>query len=237
VVFEEGLTMTRIASAALVSLLAVVLLSASAHAQGPVAVVEDVASKSAGVEYMDYVTPGQTIRLAPSDTLVLGYMHSCWRETISGGTVTVGADQSAVAGGKVKRDHVSCDGGKMQLTAQQASKSGAVVFRGMPKPAGAAEQPQLTLYGLSPVVDVKGGGQLVIERIDQPGERIEVKIADRQLFRGTFFDFAKDGKALSAGGVYRASVGASQIVFKVDPYAAPGEAPIVSRLLRFQPAG
>ena len=54
---------------------------------------------------------------------------------------------------------------------------------------------------------------------------------------GAFFDFAKEGKALTAGDVYRASVGASQIIFKVDPYAAPGAAPIVSRLLRFQPAG
>lgn len=226
----------RIASAAILSLVAAALPFGVARAQAPVAVVEDVDSKSAGVEFMDYVTAGKTIRLGPSDTLVLGYMHSCWRETITGGAVTVGNDQSVVAGGKVKREHVSCDGGKMRLTAQQASKSGAVVFRGGPKSTAGVE-PQLTLYGLSPVVDIKGGGQLVIERIDQPGERIEVKIADRQLFRGSFFDFAKDGKALSAGGVYRASVGASEIVFKVDPYAAPGAAPIVSRLLRFQPAG
>ncbi|HEX9466738.1 MAG TPA: hypothetical protein VGB82_29405 [Alphaproteobacteria bacterium] len=230
--------MTRIAAARVAGVLAVgLLVSTSARAQAPVAVVEDVESKSAGVEFMDYVSAGKTIRLGPSDTLVLGYMQSCWRETIIGGTVTVGAEQSAVAGGKVRREHVSCDGGKIQLTAQQASKSGAVVFRAPPKPATASAQPQLTLYGLSPVVDVKGGGHLVIERIDQPGERIDVTIADHQLFRGSFFDFAKDGKALSAGGIYRASVGASQIVFKVDPYAAPGEAPIVGRLLRFQPAG
>jgi hypothetical protein len=226
----------RIASAAILSLMAAALPFGVARGQAPVAVVEDVDSKSAGVEFMDYVTAGKTIRLGPSDTLVLGYMRSCWRETITGGTVSVGNDQSAVAGGKVKREHVSCDGGKMRLTAQQASKSGAVVFRGGPKSTAAVE-PQLTLYGLSPVVDAKGGGQLVIERIDQPGERIEVKLADRQLFRGSFFDFAKDGKALTAGGVYRASIGSDHIVFKIDPYAAPGQAPIVSRLLRFQPAG
>jgi hypothetical protein len=227
--------MSRVASAALIGILGIALASGAARAQAPVAVVEDVESKSAGVEFMDYVSAGKLIRLGSSDTLVLGYMHSCWRETISGGTVTVGAEQSTVAGGKVNREHVACDGGKMQLTAQQASKSGAVVFRGAPRPA--ASEPELTLYGLSPVVDVKGGGQLVIERIDQPGERIEVKIADRQMFRGSFFDFAKEGKALAAGGVYRASVGPTHIVFKVDPHAAPGAAPIVSRLLRFQPAG
>jgi len=206
----------------------------SARAQAPVAVVEDVNSKSAGVEFMDYVAPGKVIRLGAADTLVLGYMNSCWQESITGGTVTVGASQSAVVGGKVQREKTACDGGKMQLSEQQASKSGAVVFRGTPKPSSA--QPQLTLYGLSPVVDVKGGGHLVIERLDHPGERLETEIAAHQLFRGSFYDFAKAGQALKAGGVYRASVGARQIVFKVDPEAQAGNAPIIGRLLRL-PAG
>ena len=206
----------------------------SARAQAPVAVVEDVNSKSAGVEFMDYVAPGKVIRLGAADTLVLGYMNSCWQESITGGTVTVGASQSAVAGGKVQREKTACDGGKMQLSEHQASKSGAVVFRGAPKPSTA--QPQLTLYGLSPVVDVKGGGHLVIERLDHPGERLETEIAAHQLFRGSFYDFAKAGQALKAGGVYRASVGARQIVFRVDPEAQAGNAPIIGRLLRF-PAG
>ncbi|HTP84005.1 MAG TPA: hypothetical protein VMQ11_13730 [Alphaproteobacteria bacterium] len=206
----------------------------SARAQAPVAVVEDVNSKSAGVEFMDYVAPGKVIRLGAADTLVLGYMNSCWQESITGGTVTVGATQSSVAGGKVQREKTACDGGKMQLSEQQASKSGAVVFRSAPKPS--AMQPQLTLYGLSPVVDVKGGGHLVIERLDRPGERVETDIAAHQMFRGSFYDFAKAGQALKAGGVYRASVGARQIVFKVDPEAQAGNAPIIGRLLRF-PAG
>ncbi len=206
----------------------------AAHAQAPVAVVEDVDSKTAGVEFMDYVSAGKTIKLGPSDTLVLSYMHSCWRETISGGTVAVGTDQSTVTGGKVRREKVPCDGGKMQLTQQQASKSGAVVFRNAPKVN--TNQPQLILYGLSPVVDVKGGGHLIIERIDQPGERIEMDIAAHQLVRGTFYDFAKAGKALTPGGTYRASAGTDHITFKVDPNAAPGQAPILSRLLRLRPA-
>ncbi len=213
------------------------ILPSRARAEAPVAVVEDVNSKTAGVEFMDYVSAGQVIRLGPSDTLVLGYMKSCWNETITGGTVTVGAEQSTVAGGKVKREKTSCDGGKMQLTAQQASKSGAVVFRGVPKPTAPAATPEMTIYGLSPVIDIKGGGPLVIERIDRPGERLEVDVADHQLFRGSFYDFAKADKALAAGGVYRASVGTRHIVFKVDTYAKPGAAPIVGRLLRFPAAG
>jgi hypothetical protein len=210
-----------------------------AFAQAPVAVVEDVTGKVAGIEFMDYVPAGKVIRLGPSDSLVLGYMKSCWHEEITGGTVTVGPEQSEVKDGRVRRTKVECDGGKMQLTAQQASKSGAMVFRSGPKAApaaGALPSPQLTLYGLSPVVDIKGGGRLVIERLDQPADKIEVMIADHQLFRGALFDFAKDNKELAAGGLYRASVGPNQVVFKVDPYARPGEAPLLSRLLRFMPA-
>lgn len=202
----------------------------------PVAVVEDVSGTAVGVELMDYVTAGQVIHLRAGDKLVLGYMGSCWQETITGGTVTVGRDQSTVKDGKVARAKVACDGGKMQLSAAQASKSGAVVFRGAPARKSAVPQPQLVLYGLSPVVDIKGGGHISIERLDQPGERIEIDVAAHQLFRGAFYDFAKSGQALVAGGVYRARVGAQEIVFKVDPYARPGQAPIIGRLLRFRPA-
>jgi hypothetical protein len=208
------------------------LLALPALAQAPVAVVEDVSSKSAGVEFMDYVPAGKVIRLGGKDTLVLGYMKSCWRETITGGVVTIGAEESAVTDGNVRREKVGCDGGKMQLTAQQASKSGAMVFRAPPKLAPTA---QLTLYGQSPVIEVKGGGHLIIERIDEPGEKLEVNIADKQLMRGAFYDFAKDDKKLHPGGLYRASVGDNQIVFRVDAFAQPGQAPIVGRLLRFQP--
>jgi hypothetical protein len=210
-----------------------------AVAQAPVAVVEDVTGKSAGVEFMDYVPAGKVIRLGPADALVLNYMKSCWREEITGGVITTGLEQSDVKDGKVRRTKVECDGGKMQLTAQQASKSGAMVFRSGPKAtptAGGLPSPQLTLYGLSPVVDIKGGGRLVIERLDQPADKIDVTVADHQLFRGALFDFAKDNKELVAGGLYKASVGTNQIVFKVDPYARPGEAPLLSRLLRFVPA-
>jgi hypothetical protein len=211
-------------------------MAGTAWAQAPVAVVEDVTGNPPGVEFMDYGAVGKVIRLGPKDSIVLGYMKSCWRETITGGSVTVGAEQSEVAGGTVRREKVGCDGGKMQLSQQQASKSGAMVFRAPPKPApGAGPQPELTLHGLSPVIDLKGGGKLVIERLDQPGEKHEVTIGGQQLLRGSFYDFAKADKALVAGGLYRASVGNRQIVFKVDPYARPGQAPIVSRLLRFAP--
>ena len=72
---------------------------------------------------------GQVIKLAPSDVLVLSYLKSCEHETITGGTVTVGTERSDVQGGQVVRAKVPCDGGKMRLTAEQASQSAASAFR------------------------------------------------------------------------------------------------------------
>src|SRR5260370_20433488 len=80
-----------------------------------VALVENVTGNPAGVEFMDYVETGKTIALGPRDTIVLSYMSSCVRETITGGTVTVGIDQSEGQGAKIARNKVPCDTGKMLL--------------------------------------------------------------------------------------------------------------------------
>jgi hypothetical protein len=215
----------------------VLATGASAAAQAPVALVEDVVSKTAGVEFMDYVPVGKVIRLEPQDTIVLSYMKSCWQEAISGGTVTVGSEQSEVQLGRVERHKVDCDGGKLMLTAQLASQAAGMVFRDMRSgQQTSAPKPQITLYGLSPVIEIKGGGVLVIERVDQPGERHELAIAGQQLVNGTFYDLARVGTALVAGGIYRAKVNGRQLVFKVDPDAKPGASPVIGRLLRLQPA-
>src|SRR4029450_4420545 len=80
---------------------AALALSSSAAARMPAplvptALVEDVKSASADVEFMDYVGTGQVIKLAPNDVLVLSYLKSCAHETISGGTVHIGSDKSDV---------------------------------------------------------------------------------------------------------------------------------------------
>ena len=207
----------------------------TALAQSPAAVVEEVQGSVPGVQFMDYVDPGQVIRLGAHDRIVLGYLKSCWRETISGGTVTIGAEQSEVAGGEVTRAKVACEGGKMMLSAELAGKSGAMVFRQAPRPqAAAAPHPQFTLYGLSPVFELRPPGKLVVERLDQPGERHEIAVTEQELARGTFLDFAKSGVVLAPDGLYRAKLGDRQTVFKIDPDAKPGDAPLVGRLVRLQ---
>lgn len=214
------------------------LLLLTAAAQAPVAVVEDVTGSPSGIQFMDYVEPGQVIRLGAHDTIVLGYLKSCWHETITGGTVTVGTEQSAVVGGDVARSKIVCEGGKMMLTAELADKSAVTAFREAPNRQSAApSRPEFTLYGLSPVVEVKPGGTLVIERVDQPGERHELALGDTQLLHGKFFDLARAGVVLTAGGIYRATAGTRQMVFKIDPSAQSGQSPIAGRLIRLQPAG
>jgi hypothetical protein len=201
----------------------------------PVAIVEDVQGKVDGVEFMDYVAPGKVIKLGAKASVVLGYMKSCWRETITGGTVVVGKEQSMVhLSSDVQRAKVACDANAVQLSDREASQSAATTFRAMTpgqRPA-AAPPPQLTLYGLSPVVEVKGAGSLVIERIDVQGERYTLPIRKDSLQRGKFYDLAKAGKSLTAGGIYTASMGARGTTFRIDPGATSGSTPIVGRLLR-----
>lgn len=217
------------------ALCALLVLAAPAFAQAPVAVVEDVASKTAGVEFMDYVAPGKVIKLASGDTIILGYLRSCWRETINGGTVTIGAAQSDVSGGTIERVRVECDGGRMELAAAQAKQSAAAVFRKVTT-VRSVPKPQFTIYGRSPVVEIKGGGKIIIERVDKvDGERFELTISPIVLVRGAFYDLLRAGKSLHPGGIYRATVADQLIIFEVDKTAKEGAAPINSRLLRFQP--
>jgi hypothetical protein len=220
----------------------------SSFAQGPVALVEDVTGDPTGVAFMDYVDAGKVIRLGRQDSIVLSYMASCVRETIKGGTVTVGVKQSEVLSGQVERTKIDCDAGKMMVTSQQANTTAGLAFRASGPPA---YNPQFTLYGSCPMVEVKGSGTLIIERLDRSGERyvlsvgpkplvggdfFDLSIGPEQLVHGAFIDFATTGMCLTVGGVYRASWGTQQRIFKVGPGAKPGRAPIIGRLVRLEPA-
>jgi hypothetical protein len=210
-------------------------LPAGAWAQAPVAVVEDVQGKVAGVEFMDYVAAGRVIKLGAKDSLVLGYLRSCWRETITGGTVTVGAEQSMVAQGKVVRAKVACDASRMQLSTREATQSAATVFRSLGPGQPPPKQALPAIYGQSPVIEVNASrGQLVIERTDESGERFEAAVAGPALLRDRFFDLARTDIALKPGGRYAASLGVLRVEFTIAWEAQPGATPLAGRLLRFE---
>ena len=202
------------------------LLGAKPALAAPAAIVEDLTGSVAGVDVLDYVDAGRLIELKQG-SIVLGYLKSCVRETIRGGTVKIGSERSEVAGGTVERKTSPCDGGKLQLTAEQAGKSGAMVFRRPPSQAAAVPAAALTLHATSPVVIMASAGTVVFERLDKPGRQISVAL------RTAKADLAMMGVRLEPGGTYRASQGERAIVFKVDASAAAGGGPVVGRRLQF----
>jgi hypothetical protein len=218
---------------AIVVLVGVMGFAGAAMAQAPVAVVEEVQGKVSGAEFMDYVAKGKVIKLGEGASVVLGYMKSCRRETIAGvGTVIVGQDESMVHLAEVKADKAECDSSRVHATARETSDVAATVVRSVAKDASSAA-PQLTLYGASPLVEARGRGTLVIDRLDIKGERQQIDLKGNQL-KGKFYDFAGTGKSLAPGGTYAATFASSRIVFRVDDKARPGATPIIGRLLRME---
>jgi hypothetical protein len=204
-------------------------LATAVVAQAPVAVVEEVGSRTTGLEFMDYLITGRTIRLAADERLVVGYLKSCWRETIVGGIVTIGAEQSVVQDGRVQRSRVLCDTGE-STTSKETAVSGAMVFRNAKQ-----QLPKQTVYSLSPIFALKGtDATLSIERLDKPDGTISVNTAASP--RGDFVDLSQRSILLAAGGSYRARHGRNTVVFKIDASASSEAMSIVGRLVDLRPS-
>jgi hypothetical protein len=221
-------------SAARIAMAATVLAGLAAHGAGaqsaaPAALVEDVSPGVTGVEAFDYVPAGKEIQLGSAGKLVLGYLASCVEETILGGAVTVGAEQSTVAGGAVQRKTIACAGQPMQLTAEQSGKSGGLVFRRPPStntvPGPAADRPRL-IPGSGPVISLPKPGRVTIARVDAKAPPVTLDLPAKPV------DLGKRGVQLAPGGTYRASYGASAVLFEVDARST-GESSPLARLIRF----
>lgn len=202
----------------------------AASAEPPVALVEELQGTVTGAEFMDYVTPGQVIKIGPGGSIVLSYLKTCRRETISGiGTVIVGKDASKIHLSEMKDEIIACDADHAHATVRETSEAAASIVRSLalsPSPA-----PQVTLYGASPIFEAKGRGALVVERVDQPGERLKIDIGENQP-KARFYDLAKNNRALTPGGTYIARFKNAGIVFRIDPQAKAGATPVLGRLLQ-----
>lgn len=218
-----------------VAIVGLIGLTGAADAQTPVAVVEDVQGKVSGAEFMDYVVPGKVIKLGADGKVVLGYMKSCWHETITGtGTVIVGTEQSSVQLAEFQAGKVPCDSSQSQAVPREVGESAATVVRGI---KALVPTPALTLYSVSPIIEAADRGKLLIERLDLKGERHEVDLAAAAMTRGRFYDLAEANVALKAGGTYAATLGSKQVTFLVDFLATTADAgasPIIGRLLRLR---
>jgi hypothetical protein len=212
----------------LIATITLIGLTVPALAEPPVALVEDLQGKVTGAEFMDYVTPGQVIKVGAGGAIVLSYLKSCRRETISGiGTVIVGSDASKVHLSDVKDETIACDADHAHATVRETSEAAATIVRGL----AAVPAPQVTLYGASPIFGAGGRGTLVLERLDEPGERQKIEIGANQI-KGRFFDFARSNRQLAPGGTYLARFKETAIVFRIDPQAKGGATPLLGRLLQ-----
>jgi hypothetical protein len=212
----------------LIATITLIGLTSAAVAEPPVALVEELQGKVTGAEFMDYVTPGQVIKIGPGGAIVLSYLKSCRRETISGiGTVIVGSDASKVHLSDVKDETIACDADHAHATVRETSEAAATIVRGL----AALPAPQVTLYGASPIFGAAGRGTLVLERLDEPTDRQKIEIGGNQI-KGRFFDFARSNRQLTPGGTYLARFKETVIVFRIDPQAKGGATPLLGRLLQ-----
>ncbi|HYB55559.1 MAG TPA: hypothetical protein VEK12_05255 [Alphaproteobacteria bacterium] len=207
-----------------------------------VALVEEVSGAAEPVEPFTYMTNGKTVDLGLQGTLVIDYLRSCTRETITGGTVTIGIDHSSVTGGKLRSKKIECDGERLALLANQANQSGGLVFRKMQAKSDSASPPpgEQTIYGTMPLVDFgeplphgeNGKLRLMVERLDASSKPATIEITADHLLYGRLYDFAASHRALAQGGVYRLTAGERSITVRVDPTATSGAGPVLGRLVR-----
>ena len=199
-------------------------------AERPVALVESISIRVNGVEAMDYLSAGKVVELGTAGVLVVDYLASCVRETITGGTATIGTTQSAVDKGKVTRRRVTCDGAELQLTAAQSDQGGVAVYRsalGGTGPDG-LPQPDLTIRSRVPFIATRLNGTIRIERLDQQEPALEFPISGNGRIG---VDLGRSQVQLTPGGLYRASLGQRSLVFRVAPDATTAETTLVARLV------
>jgi hypothetical protein len=179
--------------------------------------IESLSAPVPGAQEMAYLSAGQTIDVPPAATMVLDYLDSCVRETITGGRVTVGSAQSQVAGGRVSRERPGCDGDALlQLTAAESDRGGAAVWRAVPGKGAALPPPAVTLQGVFPFVVADQPAHLVIRRLDREAPPIELVLRRRAGAARASGDLAPPGTALAPGGLYAIGDSAEhQLIFKV----------------------
>jgi hypothetical protein len=100
-----------------------------AFAGDGVALIERLTDPSQRVELMTYAHVGQVIQLNADQTMVLSYRDTCIRETITGGTITIGAGQSEVRS-TASLDRVQNTCGLRKADISRVDAIGGRAFRG-----------------------------------------------------------------------------------------------------------
>jgi hypothetical protein len=118
-----------IGQSGLTTLFAGALAVIPAFAGDAVALIEGLNSPSRQVELMVYAHVGQVIHLNTDQTMVLSYRDTCIRETITGGTITIGTGQSDVrSAARLERTQNTCELRKVDVSRTEGL--GGRAFRG-----------------------------------------------------------------------------------------------------------
>jgi hypothetical protein len=216
-------------------LLVLCLLALFAAAPAPlragelVAIVEQSEGNTGDVQLFDMLEAGRVITLGAGGRLVLGYLRSCWRETITGGEVTVGTEHGTVTRGRVYRELVECDGGSLILADALSDNSGAMVYRA--PPGGDAEAPpQVILFSLTPAFHITGAAaEVTVERLDSEAPALALAL------EGGTADMAATVHRLAPGGRYRASADQARVTFAIDRLAEAEGGPLIGRIIFLNP--
>lgn len=211
------------------ALAASTLLGTAAAGAQPAALVDSISITLPGVAPMEYLATGTSIELGKGGLLVIDYLASCIREEITGGTVKIGTTQSVVEQGTVRRQRVECDGPELQLTAAQSDQGGVAVYRSaLNKGPDGLPQADIALRSRAPFIATRQSGAIRIERLDTAEAPVDIA-ASADARAGVDLGAAK--KLLTAGGLYRATLGPRSVVFRIEADAGGAEMPRLSRLL------
>jgi hypothetical protein len=178
-------------------------LGAAAQNRGAAsALVEEIkAAPGAGVDFMDYVYPGQRIALGAQGQIVLDYLRSCRVETIRGGTVSVGTTESEVQGGQLRATTRPCDQKKFAATTQTA-EAGAGVTR-LDTPFDPARWKETTLKSSRPMFRwPAAGGPATVTVHDQDSNEV---VWSGQTSK-SYIEYPAGGPRLQPGVAYAVDV-------------------------------
>lgn len=214
-------------AAAFALVIALCLSPAAVQADEPTAMIEDISSQRDDVQLMDYLTSGDRIELSAGETVVLGYLLSCVQETIVGGTIIVGVDESNVQGGEVSREWIDCDGGSIDLAPGQNQEAGAMAFRNSPGEC-APPKPDRVIYGVSPIIKFgQKPGTVTIKAACSGDQGVSLTLAAS----GAVTDSKLAGIRLDPGQTYLFEAGERSLIVKVSSLAEDNPKSIISRLV------
>jgi hypothetical protein len=210
-----------------ISLLLLNFGSPSWAEEEPAAIVENYSGKLTTIQFLDVLRHGRKINLGPDDQLIIGYFHSCIKETIFGGQIIIGRQQSSVIGGKATRERVECDGGNLQRITTGNSSSAVTVFRTKKNAQQRLPKSQLTIFSTIPFISLSAKDLTIkIRRLDKSEKPRVIHVA------GSTSDFSKHGIQLSPGALYHIQAGQKGLIFSTDPLAENKSLSILQRFIK-----